>query len=556
MSGFRPRQVDTAKLDLLSRALRDYIPEASYSTTILGKQLTQYFQEVHSAASDQRVRNYKIYDQMDSTDTIVSAVLNIYADEVTMGTWEGDVNKTYTVNSNDAAVLAIIDEVDRRTKMKRKICGFARSLVKYGDLFGELVIGDDTGFISRISILPPETMYVNVDSSGEFVDRESAAFSQVLEGISGEKIDFPWWKIVHWKREVDPSSVYGRSLLYSSRVRFFQLRQCIEGLVIERLLRAHQRRKYIIDTGDLRPDEAKRLVDEFKAEYRRRRVIDSSGELRLDNIPLAPEEDIFIPSGPSGKGNVEVLEGSHQPRYMDDMKLLINLYFAGFGVPKAYIGFEEGTHNRNVITQLDVQHARMVRSFQAFLIEGQEEIYRRQMALFGIDPTKVSFRIVYPLIRGEDDLRKWQIQNLKTRVAFMLRTQIGVQITDEWILRYLLELPEDELEVIGYDPNNTGLPPQYGGSPGEAKEMAEALKKKLLSGSLHDKRKLIEMIRDIDALCDLLDWKVSSEKGLRLKELQKPTNGKPSFVPHPENPVPFLRSEEPRYALYEKVRGS
>ena len=506
------------------------MPSAEDDGTQLGKSYTDFVSYLGNEADPKRRDNYALYAKMDDTDPIISAVLNIYADEITMGTHEGDITRTFSVVSDDPTIQAFLEHMTDLLQLKSRIRPMARDLVKYGDVFDELVFNENH-IIKELVNLPPESMAVNRNDSGQFIDREKA-YVQQFSGIRDDGIYFPWWKIAHTKWIQSPRETYGSSLLRPVRKLYHQIRAVLDGAVIERVLRAPQRLKYKIDTGNVDPDKAIDIVQKYKDTNRRKRVVDSYGTFRFENTPMAPEEDIYVPVGPDGHGDVEVMQGSQQTKNVDDIQFLINMYIAATGTPKAYLAFEGESHNRNVITQLDIHHARLVRAYQGDLITTLRFIYDIALSAIGVAPDKVTYRIVFPMIRTEDDLRKWQIINLKTRVGFMLRTQVGVQITDDWIMRKLLDIPEDELEMIGYDPENVS-PPGMPGSPTDTSgttlpaETVRRIQDVIRSG------KDPQLVQTVTDLYELLDSKlnyIGNDRGVTRLDGVPNLNGKSRTV--------------------------
>jgi hypothetical protein len=97
------------------------------------------------------------------------------------------------------------------------------------------------------------------------------------------------------------------------------------------------------------------------------------------------------------------------------VKYFLSKLFAALTIPKAYLGYDEGMAGR-VITQLDIQFARSVRRIQWFLSQGIRHIMDVQLMLAGIDPRNVEYDIIFPLVGAEDELQRWQIQQLRLGV--------------------------------------------------------------------------------------------------------------------------------------------
>jgi hypothetical protein len=58
-----------------------------------------------------------------------------------------------------------------------------------------------------------------------------------------------------------------------------------------------------------------------------------------------------------------------------------------------------------------------VRRIQWFLSQGIRHIMDVQLMLAGIDPRNVEYDIIFPLVGAEDELQRWQIQQLRLGVA-------------------------------------------------------------------------------------------------------------------------------------------
>ena len=56
-----------------------------------------------------------------------------------------------------------------------------------------------------------------------------------------------------------------------------------------------ERKIYMVDTGDMTPEEAMALADRVRAQYKRRRYINpETGQIDLTINPLKQDEDLFI----------------------------------------------------------------------------------------------------------------------------------------------------------------------------------------------------------------------------------------------------------------------
>jgi hypothetical protein len=169
----------------------------------------------------------------------------------------------------------------------------------------------------------------------------------------------------------------------------------------------------------------------------------------LEYNPMSMEEDIFVATKKDSKANVKVLQGALNLSQMADVEYFRNKKFAGVKVPKAYLSHEKDVRARAMITEQDVQFARTVRRVQISLLAGLKKLFDFVLATRGIDPSKAEYEIQLPILSTIDELRLWQVKQLKTNVSSMLHRDLKVSL--HWILINLLGYDEDDVdEIINY----------------------------------------------------------------------------------------------------------
>lgn len=421
-----------------------------------------YFNSLSVAAS--RRARYKEYDGMDSESVVISSALDLYADNSTSGSAEGLVGKAFKVVSRHKQVAELLERTTRRLKLRQHVWAIARDLAKYGESIHE-VISASPLTVDRIKPLSGDSMEKIVDKRGmpgkvtgarQGDEKRPLAkpgtFQWVQRSDSGQTLAvFADWQVCHWKLPTRPTDIYGSSILRTARRLHKQLQMSEDAMVIQRLLRAHMRYAFLIDTGKLPPNQAIDFVESVKQRMKKKPIFDTkTGKLKIENNPLTAEEDFWLPSGEKSQSDVKVLQGSAALTNISDIKYLVDLLFAAVKVPKAYLGFEAGTAGRHVINTLDVQFARVVRRIQYQLAVGLYQIFDTVLTLAGIDPQKYTYEIQFPMIGTEDELRRWQINQIRYGVASMIKGSIPIEgITDAWILRNIIGMDEDDIAALG-----------------------------------------------------------------------------------------------------------
>jgi hypothetical protein len=379
---------------------------------------------------------YKEFTAMDDELIEVTSALDIYADNAVSGGTNLEKEFTVVLAKPDKKIQTIIDDIDK-TELKDVIWNIARSTLKYGNWFVEVVPKDDK--LLRFKELPVEEMRLRKDEYGRLKDI-------VQKQATGKEIPIDIWKCVHFSMNRPYS--YGTSILNRLRRISRQLRLCEDALVIARLTKATQKIIYKIDVTGMNSIEALAYIKKWKASMRKKRILNPiTGEIVNDYNPLRDEEDIFLPVRSQSATDVTPLPGDANISDIADISFLQNRLFAGLKIPKAYMGFEGDTHNRNVITALDIQFARQVRRLQKVLEKGLRHIYDIAFILAGYNPEEIEYKITFPVISTIDALTEWQVNQTKLMTAQLI-LGMGISLPDEWILSNLLGLPKSEVETI------------------------------------------------------------------------------------------------------------
>jgi len=401
--------------------------------------------------SGSRSDKYDQYNYLDKNLAEAAASLNVYADNVVSGTVGGDDSYYVMIDEDESNIdelEEIVEDAEDRTLIKDMIWSIARALNRDGDVFGEVVIGKDTGEemqLVKLKMLPTKEMIAVVDERGAWKDPKFP-YAQVVAGTT-LPIPFDWWRIIHFKIGND---IYGvdYSLFANAALRIGrQLIWVDEALVLARLSRAWQRFAYFVDTGKLGPDEALTFVEKFMTRLRTQRSITdkTTGRTTVMDAPLLPDEDVGIPVGDGSKADVKPLSGDTNIGNIRDVEYLQSKFLMATTTPKAYVALEEGVNAKATLGQIDVQFARQVRRRQQSLIPGLRQYYKLIFILSGKDPDSFKWEIVFPELATTDEMIKWEILAIKASIAKILAVDVGV-VNNLYIMKELLGFDDDEIQ--------------------------------------------------------------------------------------------------------------
>lgn len=436
---------------------RYHIPELNDPglSTQLGKSMATYYYERMKLENDRKFR-YRDYEAMDeNSGDIIGSGLDVYADNATFGSLDKNEPSRYEVLTDNSRAASAFKLMENMTRIRHSLWQIARSLSKFGDHFEEIVVIPDLT-VSKVVALSPRTVRIVTNERGfPITDNQGAMYVQTTKDGVNPIATFAPWQIIHWKMATEKDALYGvkGSVLARGRYVWRQLQMMEDGMVIRRLSRASMRYAYGVDTGSLGPRDALQLVQEFKEYNVKKKLMNTTtGQLSMDNNPMVDEDDIYLPSGEGAKFQVKTLQGQSNLAQIGDVEYFLNKLFASIKVPKAYLGWEADTHNRNVITQLDIQFARTVRRLQWFLTIGLRQLYDTTLHLNGIDPDSVDYEFRWPVISTEDEMRQWSLTQIRAQVVQVLKQTIP-SLPDPWLLMHFLDLGVDDIRKLGYNPD-------------------------------------------------------------------------------------------------------
>jgi len=384
---------------------------------------------------------YDQYDQMEAEDPEFDSTLDIYADNASGGDSETDEIVEFV--TEDKKANDIFTAMKNRLKLNSETWSINRTIAKYGESFEEIVITPSKE-IDRLKNLDGRTITRNEDRYGRllgFIQKSDT--DQVLANF------YPW-QVIHFRMKKHRNSKYGTGIGYSTRKVSKQLSMMEDSLVISRLVRAVQRYAHKVDISKFDdPYEALKYVKEVKKEYRKKPTINAAtNQMDLSYNPMSAEEDLFIGVRDGSPADVKVLEAQEHTKIVDvdyfrDKKL------AGWKIPKSFISDDKTVNAKATLGEQTIQFARTVRRIQYVYQEGIRQMADTELILNNIAPSTVTYYIKLPYISTLDELRRWEMEKIKSEIAEKYKTV--TTISDRWIYKNLLNLTDEEIEQIKID---------------------------------------------------------------------------------------------------------
>jgi len=411
---------------------------------------------------------YVDYEEMDDYPEI-SAAIDIFADDATQP--DTQLNRTVWVTSPNQNIQTTLDDMlNKRLRIDEEIWEIARTIVKYGNDFEELLVTGEG--VVGLNYLPPPTvrriegprgeLYGFIqDFEGRFgwspedfktiLAKRTAAiqasqFQGAIDAASMPAVAaLEDWEVVHFRlRGKHRRSIYGYSVLEAARWIWKRLMLLEDSALIYRLQRAPERYAFYVDVGNLPAPEALAYVNRVRQQYRKRKYVNpSTNKLDLRYDALSPDEDFFLPTRQGQEGTRIDVISSPQWQHMDDIEYFQNKLFSSIKIPKAYLAQDDNTA-RSVLSSEDVRFARTVMRIQRELRNGMRKMCRVHLAAIGVDPHQQEYEVNMTVPSSIFELAQLEVRNARADLASRMREFMSLY----WVYKNVFDLSDEEIKAI------------------------------------------------------------------------------------------------------------
>jgi hypothetical protein len=409
--------------------------------------------------SDLQAR-YSDYEEMDEYPEMAVA-LDIYADDAT--TPDLDREQSIWATSKEKAVEDDLNHMlHKRLLIEDDSWGVARTLCKYGNTFGEVLV-NESGVVG-VNYLPPPTVRRIEDPRGNllgYIQDIRGEFNISLEDFytlagqrdqpadrgraPGELTVFEDWELVHWRlRGKHLRSIYGHAVIDPARWIWKRLSLLEDAILIYKLERAPARYAFYIDVGELDAERGLAHVNRVKNSFSRKKFVNpQTGKLDMRYNPLAHDEDFFVPvRGGKRTTEIEVIQG---PDYseIETVEYHRDKLVAALKIPKIYMGYG-GEATRSALSSEDIRFARTVMRVQRVVRGGYRKVCRIHIIARGGDPDRFDFDIRMNVPNVILELARTEVMSATADLA----SRMGEQVSTKWLLVHLFKFSEEEAAAV------------------------------------------------------------------------------------------------------------
>ena len=409
--------------------------------------VSNYAGGVESGLAYQQVRIdlFRDYDSMDM-DPIISAALNVYADECTARNEFGNVLKIHHEDDNIKQILEnLFYDI---LNIEHTLWMWTRNLVKYGDFYLQLEMAEGLGIVN---VLPMSTYEMSRIEGFDPTNPQRVKFVYApyqnpynAVGQTAKK-EYENYEIAHFRLNGDANFLpYGKSMIEGGRRVWKQLSLMEDAMLIHRVMRAPEKRIFKVDVGNIPPNEVDNYMQKIINSSKKVPFVDErTGEYNLKYNMQNLIEDYYMPVRGNDNGtSIETLKGLEY-NMTDDINYLKGKLLAALQIPKAFLGYEEDTNGKATLAGMDVRFAKTIERIQRVLISELTKVAIVHLYSQGIEDdrlTDFSLELTIPSKIYEQE----KVELYTSKVDLITRMQQTKMVSKKWMYETILGMAQDE----------------------------------------------------------------------------------------------------------------
>ena len=394
---------------------------------------------------------FKDYEAMDN-DSIISAALDIYADESTLKNEFGDILE---IKSGKKEIQQILHNLFYDVlNVEFNLYPWIRMMCKYGDFYLQMHIVEKLGVVN-VQPLSPYAVTRQEGIDPERPDSVEFVYDETYGGVvgsygktkNGNKV-FENYEVAHFRLLQDTNFLpYGKSMIEQPRKTWKQLTLMEDAMMIHRIMRAPQKRAFKIDIGNIPPAEVDTYMQKVINKMKKVPYVDkNTGEYNMKFNLQNMIEDFYLPVR-GGNSNTAIEDiGGLEWTGVDDIEYLRNRMMAGLRVPKAFLGYDENVEGKATLAAEDVRFSRTIERIQRIFVSELTKIAIIHLYTQGYsdaDLVDFSLQLTNPSTIAEQE--KLDVFDKKVSLADAIKS--NKMLSEDWIYENIWKMSKDEVNL-------------------------------------------------------------------------------------------------------------
>ena len=432
---------------------------------------------------------FKDYEAMDN-DSIISAALDIYADESTLKNEFGDILE---IKSGKKEIQQILHNLFYDVlNVEFNLYPWIRMMCKYGDFYLQMHIVEKLGVVN-VQPLSPYAVTRQEGIDPERPDSVEFVYDETYGGVvgsygktkNGNKV-FENYEVAHFRLLQDTNFLpYGKSMIEQPRKTWKQLTLMEDAMMIHRIMRAPQKRAFKIDIGNIPPAEVDAYMQKVINKMKKVPYLDkNTGEYNMKFNIQNMIEDFYLPVR-GGNSNTSIEDiGGLEWTGVEDVEYLRNRMMAGLRVPKAFLGYDENVEGKATLAAEDVRFARTIERIQRIFVSELTKIAIVHLYSQGYtDADLVDFNLTLTNPSTIAEQEKLDVFDKKVSLADSIKN--NKMLSEDWVYENIWKMTKEEVELERekviediIQVYRQDMIQQEGKDPAKEQEISEKIKKK------------------------------------------------------------------------------
>ena len=334
----------------------------------------------------------------------------------------------------------LIDQFNRKSKIKRYLYLIAKDVVALGDAYLEK-IRDDQGKLIGVGYLPAETVYPIVDSKGVIQYFYQIPRVNNPEGLN-QKVVYEYYtqnkalkfepdEVIHFN---DGSVVgFNDSPINNLLVQCRFLKLLEESILIHRVTRARRFILFFLDVTGKTKKEIRTAITKFTNTVKKIFNLNiDQGQIERERALMPSVSDLVIPITKGSETKVQTIPSDPSATKIDDLKFYTNRITTT--LLTSHVFSPERTGKEDFVQQA---FFRLVRIYQKQLSFALQDVYRELLDDYGFDDIEVS--ILFPSPDPSVELKIVDTVVRRMMVVNQLIATTGVVPPNRWIVEYVFK---------------------------------------------------------------------------------------------------------------------
>jgi hypothetical protein len=404
-----------------------------------------YSRDFSLAYQAARIDLFRDYDTMDM-DPIIASALDIYSDE---SLTVNEYGKVLVVNAEDDNIKGILTNLFYDIlNIEHNLWSWTRNMCKYGDFYMRLYISPEYGVYQ---IEPISAYNVERLENTDPLNKNYVKF-QIRPTDTSQVETLESFECAHFRLLSDSNFLpYGKSMIEGGRRVWKQLSLLEDAMLINRIMRAPERRIFKIDIGNIPPQEVDTFMEKMMTKTKKVPYVDQqTGDYNLRFNLMNMVEDFYLPVRGTDSGtSIETLSGIEWTG-IDDVEYVRNKMMAALKIPKAFLGYEEELSGKATLASEDVRFARTIQRVQRIIISELEKIAIVHLYSQGYrDESLVNFKL--ELTNPSTIFEKEKIEVWGNKVDVASRMMEIKLFPKAWVYKNVFNLSVDDVEGLQDD---------------------------------------------------------------------------------------------------------